>query len=89
MTVAGGVRGEGPTELDNPSSIAMDANGDNVIADSGNDRVQHCSAASPGVGCETVVDTTYLNRPSGIAIDGAADHVVADKWHHRILRCSP
>jgi len=89
VTVAGGVRGEGPTELDNPSSIAVDANGDYVIVDYANDRVLRCPAASPGVAYDTVVNSTYLNRPSGIAIDGAGDYVVADANNHRIVRCSP
>ena len=57
-TVAGGSQGSGSTQLDYPIAAVMDENGDYVIADSINERVQLCSATSPKLhhrgwhGCE-------------------------------------
>ena len=62
-TVAGGTgAGSGSAQLNNPFAAAVDANGDNIIADDSNHRVQLCSAASLGSNCTTVA---WHGRRSG------------------------
>ena len=75
-TVAGtsGVEGSGPTELNWPYDVALDAEENYLIADWGNNRIQRCSSVSPGSPCQTVAGTgfggsgpTELSWPRGVA----------------------
>ena len=95
-TVAGdadGRFGRSPYLLNEPRDVDVDANGDYVIADSSNNRVQRCPAASPGAACETIMGTgeagigyEQLSAPQGVTIhDG--DLFIADSHNHRIMQC--
>ena len=54
-----------------------------IIADTDNDRLQLCDAASPGGGpCETVASVV---RPVAVTVDNAGDYLVATG--HEIKRC--
>ena len=57
-----------------PPGILIHEDGDYVITDQNNHRVQKCPKASPGAACTTVAGTggkgagdTQLNKPCGIA----------------------
>ena len=75
-TMAGttGVSGSGPTELYNPHDVTLDAEGNYLIADTSNFRIQLCSALVPGTPCQTVAGTgslgsgpTDLHSPYSVA----------------------
>ena len=75
-TMAGtsGVFASGPTELKYPNDVTLDAEGNYLIADTGNDRIQLCSALAPGSDCQTVAGTgspgsgaTELFSPNSVA----------------------
>ena len=76
MTVAGLVgQGRGSKQLNRPFAAAIDANGDYVIADTLNNRIQLCSAVHLGANCTTVAGTgesgssaVELNSPTGVAV---------------------
>ena len=93
-TVAGtGSEGSSSVEFNNPHDVALNTDGDYLVADRDNHRVQRCPAASPGGDCETVAGgsqgsgLTELNGPCGIAIDVDGSLLVADTYNHRLLRC--
>ena len=75
-TVAGlGGEGSGASQLKTPGAVAIDGNGDYVIADYDNHRVQLCNATSIGGSCTTVAGTGEkesldwtLDHPTGIAV---------------------
>ena len=94
-TVAGtSGQGSGSTQLYLPTAVHLDANGDLLIVDSRNHRVQLCPSTSPGASCETVAGTGIacsgaadLNYPFDVAVDGAGDYIIADNSNHRIQLC--
>jgi hypothetical protein len=96
-TVAGvGGAGSGVTQLRNPSGVALDANGDLFVADTGNNRVQEyvynstTGAYAPtattvaGVG-GTGSGLTQLNAPTGLALDPRGDLFAIDALNGRVL----
>ena len=94
VTVVGtGTAGSGPTELRNPNDIALTPDGDYVVADTGNHRIQHCPAASPGTACETVAGGSQggglpqLDGPRGVAVAADGALLIADTGNHRLQRC--
>ncbi len=96
-TVAGpGGRGSGLTQLSSPSAVALDANGDLFVADSGNDRVvKYVLNAASGTYASTGVivagaggagtGSNQLNNPSGVALDARGDLFVADSLNGRVV----
>ena len=76
-TMAGttAVSGSRATELSRPNDVALDADRNYLIADSGNHRIQLCSAFAPGSPCQTVAGSgsggsgpTELSWPNGVAL---------------------
>ena len=66
-TVAGGNgQGSGLTQLYHPSGLAFDRNGDYLVVDANNNRVQLCPAANPGSACTMVA--SGFRYPWGIAV---------------------
>ena len=69
----------------------MTAEGDFVIADRGNGRVQLCPAASPGADCETVADAASAGvshfYPRGVATGADGNLIVVDRSSNRVFRC--
>ena len=96
-TVAGtGSGGSDEISLLNPYRVELDSNGDLLIADTSNDRVQLCPAASPGAPCITVggVDgfgsgAQQLDTPREATVDGDGNYLIADFFNDRVQRCSP
>jgi len=108
-TVAGngtaGFSGDGgqaiAAELNGPSAVAVDAQGDLFIADLGNDLIREVKA-STGVITTVAGDGTAgfsgdggqaiaaeLNSASGVAVDGHGDLFIADTFNNRVRRVYP
>jgi len=93
-TVAGtGSAGPSSTELSYPTDVALHADGDYIVVDNSNHRVQRCSAASPGSECETIAGGspgsgfTQLQAPEGVALDADGALLVVDTGNHRLQKC--
>ena len=98
LTVAGygsaGTRdgGSGADELSFPRGLAIDEDGRYVIADSGNHRIQRCTASI----CQTVAGTSgvagsgpaELKAPYDVALDAEGNYLIADTYNNRIQLCS-
>ncbi|OBG33295.1 hypothetical protein A5673_24015 [Mycobacterium sp. E3198] len=70
------------TGLKNPEEVAVDAQGDVYVTDSGNNRVLKLAAGSTN---QTVVPLAGLDHPEEIAVDDAGDLVVTEPELHRVL----
>jgi DNA-binding beta-propeller fold protein YncE len=80
-----GGRGSGKGEFDSPTAMAVDSNGNILIADTGNGRIEKFSA-----------DGTFLTsigrfeEPNGVAIDRAGNIYVAEIGsRHRVQKLGP
>ena len=86
-----GKRQPGPLELFGPRSIAIDAEGNVWVTDTGNKRVLKFDSdgnflaeyGGPGNG------PSQFEEPVGIAIAPSGEILVADTWNRRIQRFSP
>lgn len=88
VTVAGCVvRGKGPSELDDPSSIAIDAAGGLCHCRLEKSSSSTLPPASRGVASNTVVNATDLLPSSRIATDAADDHVVVNTTAVGLFSC--
>ncbi|MBI2686268.1 MAG: hypothetical protein HYX27_08125 [Acidobacteria bacterium] len=96
-----GYRGDGgpgtAAQLNFPSGVAVDSNGDIFIADTANHRVRRLSRAGiittyagsgiPGVAYEgSAAIFAQLNEPRGLAFDSAGNLYIADSANNRIRR---
>jgi sugar lactone lactonase YvrE len=105
-TGADGFSGDGgpaiAAQLSVPSAVAVDANGNVYVADSGNNRVRRIDAASGNIttviGGGTPADeigdngpgtSAALFAPVALALDGSGRVVVSDTYHSRIRRWDP
>lgn len=82
-----GVTGEMSNDVgkfNSPSRIALDANGNLYVVDTGNNRIQICKENGDW-NCSIFEDN--LNNPLGIAVHGD-DVYIADTYNWRILKCS-
>merc|ERR1719210_1660650 len=83
------------TKLADPYGISLDSNGDYIIADKDNHRIQKCPAASPGSDCTTIAGTTgssgsaldKLYDPYHAIYDPSGNLFIADKGNRRVLVC--
>ncbi len=90
-TVAGngtqGFSGDGDpavnAQLDSPAGVAFDADGNLLIADTGNNRLR---LVDSGTGVITSVTTGPLNQPQGIAVDINGDLLIANTGNNEVLR---
>jgi uncharacterized protein (TIGR03437 family) len=93
----GGDTGTADTaQLDNPSSLALDASGNLYIADSLNNKIRKVTASNSFI--NTFAGNSFndfagdggpavnaeLNNPEGIAIDAIGNVYIADTFNHRI-----
>ncbi len=87
-TIAGGqsgfVNGASATaRFASPTGVAIDASGNIVVADSGNDAIR--GIAPDGM----VRNVSIFSTPRGVAIDATSTIIVADPYTHRIRSVSP
>ena len=94
-TVAGtGSAGSSSTELSYPTDVVLNADGDYIIVDNSNHRVQRCSAASPGSECETIAGGspgsgfTQLSGSECVALDADGALLVVDTGNNRLQKCA-
>jgi len=89
------VQGIGPGEFNNPSGIAVDADGRVWVVDTDNHRVQvrepngewRIAGGNPGGGdAASGTRPGEFHGPEGIAVDGNGAVWVADTWNYRIQR---
>jgi sugar lactone lactonase YvrE len=86
-------------QLNAPTGIATDLNGNIYIADAGNNRIRKISAdgiittiAGTGVAGynnDTIATAAQLNAPNGVATDTAGNVYIADTWNYRIRKVTP
>jgi DNA-binding beta-propeller fold protein YncE len=80
-----GGKGTGNGEFDSPTGIAVDPNGNILVADTGNGRIEKLS--SDGIFLSSI---QQLEAPSGIAIDRAGDIYVSEVGSkHRVQKLGP
>jgi len=83
-----GGRGAGKGEFDSPTGIAVDANGNILVADTNNGRIEKFSPTGTFLSTIGIKGTGYglLGAPNGIAIDRAGNIYVADAGNHRVQK---
>ncbi len=80
-----GGRGSGKGEFDAPTAIALDANGNILIADTNNGRIQKFSPNGT-----FLASIGQFEAPNGIAVDGAGNIYVAEIGSkHRVQKLGP
>ena len=82
--------------FNSPTGVAVDGEGNVIVADSGNHRVRKIAAAKgvvttlAGSGAAGHADCRGLqacfNRPTGVAVDGEGNVIVADLGNHRVRK---
>ena len=84
-------RGTGKGEFDLPAGIAVDRNGNFLVADTNNGRIEKFSPTGTFL---NVIGTKGSGRdnwaaPNGIAIDRSGNIYVADAGNHRVEKLAP
>jgi sugar lactone lactonase YvrE len=85
-----GGRGAGKGEFDSPTGIAVDRNGNFLVADTNNGRIEKFSPTGAFL---DVIGTKgsgqgQLGAPNGIAVDSTGNIYVADASNHRVQKLS-
>ncbi|HID86420.1 MAG TPA: TIGR03663 family protein, partial [Anaerolineae bacterium] len=87
---AWGMQGSGPGQMVNPKDLALDAEGNIYVVDSGNHRVVKFDAAGNFLtqwGGQGSGPGQFKDDPWGIGVDSERGWVyVADTWNHRIQK---
>jgi hypothetical protein len=82
-----GSPGSGPGQFQNPVSLAFDGEGNLVVSDHGNHRIQVLRYSDGAhlrtIGCQGSGNGQFSN-PWGIAFDGSGHILVADHGNHRV-----
>jgi DNA-binding beta-propeller fold protein YncE len=92
INVFEGARGAGKGELDSPTGIAVDPNGNILVADTNNGRIQKFSPSGVFLNTIGTKGTGYgqLGGPNGIAIDRTGNIYVAEvASNHRVQKLAP
>jgi DNA-binding beta-propeller fold protein YncE len=76
-----GGRGTGKGEFNSPTGIAVDPNGNVLVADTDNGRIEKFSPNGT-----FVTSIGHFEAPNGIALDRAANIYVADASNHRVQK---
>ena len=85
-----GGRGTGKGEFDSPIGIAVDRNGNFLVADTNNGRIEKFAPAGTFL---DIIGTKgsgqgQLGAPNGIAVDSTGNIYVADAGNHRVQKLS-
>ena len=94
VTVAGGVAGSLPNQLDAPGDICFDAAGNLYVADAYNSRILKFAPGSDSTTNGVVVaggngsgsNSNQLTMPSGVFVDATGTLFVADLENNRVLK---
>jgi DNA-binding beta-propeller fold protein YncE len=86
-----GGRGTGKGEFDSPVGIAVDRNGNLLVSDTNNGRIEKFSPTGTFL---DIIGTKgsgqgQLGAPNGIAVDSTGNMYVADASNHRVQKLSP
>ncbi len=86
-----GGRGGGKGEFDLPTGICIDGNGNILVADSGNGRIEKFDPTGAFLSSMGTKGSGHgqLGQPNGIAIDRAGNIYVADASNHRVQKLAP
>jgi DNA-binding beta-propeller fold protein YncE len=83
-----GKKGTGNGEFESPQGIAIDSEGNILIADTGNNRIQEFNSAGEFVRKYSGEGENALKSPAGVAIDSEGKVWVSDTGNNRIERFS-
>ena len=83
-----GGKGTGKGQFDSPTGIAVDANGNVLVADTNNGRIENFSPTGAFLSSIGNKGTAQgqLGEPNGIALDRAGNIYVTDASNHRVQR---
>lgn len=83
-----GGKGTGKGELDSPLGIAVDSNGNVLVADTGNGRIEKFGPTSTFISAIGTKGTGngQLGAPNGIAVDRNSNLYIADAGNHRVQK---
>jgi DNA-binding beta-propeller fold protein YncE len=86
-----GGRGSNRGQFDSPTGIAVDPNGNFLVADTNNGRIEKFSPTGIFLGVMGIKGTGYgqLAAPNGIAIDRTGNIYVADASKHVVEKLAP
>jgi hypothetical protein len=86
-----GGRGSDKGQFDNPMGIAVDGNGNILVADTANSRIEKFAPTGTFLSTMGIKGTGYgqLGAPNGIAIDRAGNIYVADASKHVVEKLAP
>jgi DNA-binding beta-propeller fold protein YncE len=86
-----GGRGTGKGEFDLPTGICVDGNGNFLVADTNNGRIEKFSPTGAFLSSFGIKGSGHgqLGQPNGIAVDGAANIYVSDASNHRVQKLAP
>jgi DNA-binding beta-propeller fold protein YncE len=86
-----GGRGSDKGQFDGPTGITVDANGNVLVADTNNGRIEKFSPTGTFLGSMGIKGTSYgqLGAPNGIAIDQTGNIYVADASKHVLEKLAP
>lgn len=81
-----GGKGAGKGEFDLPAGIAVDGNGNVLVADTNNRRIEKFSPTGAFL---SIMGQGQLAAPNGIAVDGNGNLYVADAGNHHVQKLAP
>jgi len=86
-----GGKGAGKGQLNSPTGIAVDGNGDILVADTDNVRIEKFAPSGTFLDAMGIKGTGFgqLGAPNGIAVDQAGNIYVADAARHRVEKLAP
>jgi DNA-binding beta-propeller fold protein YncE len=84
----GGI-GDAPGEFDTPLGVAVDANGNIYVADTGNNRIQKFTSRGGFVTQWGSSGDGWLRGPTDVALDPSGNVYVADERNGRIQKFAP
>jgi hypothetical protein len=86
-----GGRGTGKGEFDLPTGICVDGNGNFLVADTNNGRIEKFSPTGAFLSSIGIKGSGHgqLRQPNGIAVDRNGNIYVADASNHRVQKLAP